>query len=165
MADTISALEWPAITILVRRSAIGNIDAQLGDSGMRRISPSGSRTQAVKRRHPASFHHTDKPVFSSDGCFIALPSQDHDRGVAGYGIGSCAQRQQNLSIPFHQVLVDRRHFRAFTDCAAAFGTRKAMLITSTKTVILIILTFEFGPSDVAVAAFEGPASKMDKTKS
>src|SRR5712692_4206187 len=25
-ADTISALEWPAITILVRRSAIGNID-------------------------------------------------------------------------------------------------------------------------------------------
>jgi hypothetical protein len=40
-----------------------------------------------------------------------------------------------------------------------------MLITSTKTVILIILTFEFGPSDVAVAAFEGPASKMDKTKS
>jgi hypothetical protein len=26
MADTISALEWSAITILVRRSAIGNID-------------------------------------------------------------------------------------------------------------------------------------------
>jgi hypothetical protein len=26
MADTISALEWPAVTILVRRSAIGNID-------------------------------------------------------------------------------------------------------------------------------------------
>ena len=26
VADTISALEWPAITILVRRSAIGNID-------------------------------------------------------------------------------------------------------------------------------------------
>src|SRR5205807_8435148 len=25
-ADTISAFEWPAITILVRRSAIGNID-------------------------------------------------------------------------------------------------------------------------------------------
>jgi len=49
----------------------------------------------------------------SDSCFIALPSQDQDRRVAGYGIGSGASRQQNLSIPFHQVLVDRRHFRIF----------------------------------------------------
>lgn len=69
--------------------------------------------RGVKRRHPASFHHTDKPVLSSDSCFIALPSQDQDRRVAGYGIGSGAPRQQNLSIPFHQVLVDRRHFRIF----------------------------------------------------
>ena len=61
----------------------------------------------VKRRHPASFHQTDKPFLSSDSCFIALPSQDQDRRVAGYGIGSGAPRQQNLSIPFHQVFVDR----------------------------------------------------------
>ena len=27
------------------------------------------------------------------------------------------------------------------------------------------ITFEFGPPDVAVAAFESPASKIDKTKS
>jgi hypothetical protein len=26
----------------------------------------------------ASFHHTDKPVLSSDSCFIALPSQDSE---------------------------------------------------------------------------------------
>src|SRR5580700_817697 len=63
--------------------------------------------------HPASFHHTDKPVLSSDSRFIALPSQDQDRRVAGYGIGSGAPRQLNLSIPFHQVLVERRHFRIF----------------------------------------------------
>jgi hypothetical protein len=67
----------------------------------------------VKLRHPASFHHTDKPVLSLDNCFIALPSEDQDRRGAGYGIGSGAPRQQNLSIPFHQVLVDRRHFRIF----------------------------------------------------
>jgi IS5 family transposase len=48
----------------------------------------------------------------SDSCFIALPSQVQDRRVAGYGIGSGAPRQQNLSISFHQVLVDRCHFRA-----------------------------------------------------
>src|SRR5258708_5867256 len=99
MADTTSALEWPAITL-----AIGNIDR----AAWRFRVPELRR---VKRLRPASFHHTDKPVLSSDSCFIALPSQDQDRRVAGYGIGSGAPRQQNLSIPFHQVLVERRHFR------------------------------------------------------
>jgi len=93
-ADTISALEWPAGAI----QAFGT--PHLWVPELRR----------VKCRHPASFHHTDKPILSSDSCFIALPSQDQDRRVAGYGIGSGAPRQQNLSIPFHQVLVNRRHF-------------------------------------------------------
>jgi len=43
--------------------------------------------------------------------FHSLASQDQDRGVAGYGSGSGASRQQNLSIRFHQVLVDRHHCR------------------------------------------------------
>jgi len=63
-----------------------------------------------------SFRGTSAPrnlLFLSDSCFIALLSQDQDRRVAGYGIGSGATRQQNLSIPFHQVLVNRRHFRVF----------------------------------------------------
>src|SRR5213592_4401936 len=146
-ADTISGLEWPAITILVRRSAISNIDRAAGA-----IQSFGTphlwvpELRRVKRGHPASFHHTDKPILSSDSCFIALPSQDQDRRVAGYGIGSGAPRQQNLSIPFHQVLVDKRHFQIFIRLAAAFGTRKPMLITSTKAMILII------PSLVALIA-------------
>src|SRR5882762_4387963 len=53
-ADTISALEWPAITILVRSSAIGLSIAQPGDSGIRHLSLSGSRTQASQTR-PSSF--------------------------------------------------------------------------------------------------------------
>jgi hypothetical protein len=32
-------------------------------------------------------------------------------------------------------------FEYLSDCAAAFGTKKPMLITSTKDVILIILSF------------------------
>lgn len=40
-------------------------------------------------------------------------SQDQDRRVCGYGIGRGAARQQNLSVPFHQVLVGRCHFRIF----------------------------------------------------
>src|SRR5258708_30249970 len=53
-ADTISALEWPAITILVRSSAIGLSIAQPGDSGIRHLSLSGSRTQGSQTR-PSSF--------------------------------------------------------------------------------------------------------------
>jgi hypothetical protein len=69
-----------------------------------------------------------------------LLSQDQDRRLAGNGIGSGAPRQQNLSIPFHQVLVDRTIFEYLSDCAAAFGTRTSMLITSTKAMMLIILS-------------------------
>src|SRR5438093_13201415 len=42
------------------------------------------------------------PFFPRTACFIALPSQDQDRRVAGYGIGSGAPRQQNPRIPFYQ---------------------------------------------------------------
>src|SRR5438552_14972435 len=86
-ADTISALEWPAITIFVRRSAIGNIDRAAWR--FRHSATSHLRVaefRRVKRLHPASFDHTDKPVLSSDSCFVPLPSQDQNRRVTGYGI-------------------------------------------------------------------------------
>src|SRR5579864_7185581 len=51
-------------------------------------------------------------------------------GQERYGIGSGAPRQQNLSIPFHQSLVDTAIFEYLSDGAAAFRTRKPMLITS-----------------------------------
>src|SRR5207249_8844983 len=53
-ADTISALEWPAITILVRRSAISNIDRAAGAFRHSAPSPLGSRTQA-SQMPPSSF--------------------------------------------------------------------------------------------------------------
>ena len=59
-------------------------------------------------------------------------------GQERYGIGSGAPRQQNLSIPFHQLLVDSAIFEYLSDCAAAFCTRKPMLITSN--IIVLILT-------------------------
>jgi hypothetical protein len=136
-----------AITIFVRNSAIGNIDrASLEIQAFGTSHLRVPELRRVKRLHPASFHHTDKPVLSSDSCFIASPSQNQDRRVLGYGIGSGASRQQSLSIPFHHVLVDRRHFRIFIDCAAAFGTRKPMLIANSKAMILIILSFVSFPS-------------------
>src|SRR6202166_1726829 len=60
---------------------------------------------------PVCAFYSPFPAF--DRCLVALPSQDQDRRLAGYGIRSGAPRQQNLSILFHQVLVDRRHFRIF----------------------------------------------------
>src|SRR5579864_2438293 len=64
--------------------------------------------------------------------------------MSGWSLG--APRQQNLGIPFHQVLVDRRHLRIFVRlCRPAFGTRKLMLITGSiivqpRAMILIILS-------------------------
>src|SRR6266516_4063735 len=53
-ADTISALEWPAITILVRRLAIGNIDCAAWRFRHSAPLTFGSRTQASQTR-PSSF--------------------------------------------------------------------------------------------------------------
>src|SRR6266516_3535751 len=53
-ADTISALEWPAITILVRRLAIGNIDRAAWRFRHSAPLTFGSRTQA-SQTPPSSF--------------------------------------------------------------------------------------------------------------
>jgi hypothetical protein len=99
----------------------------------------------VKRRHPASFHDTDKPVLSSDSCFIALPSQDPGssrRWIWNRERRSApAESQAFLSIKYWSA---GAIFEYLSDCAAAFGTRKQMLITSTIIVlplamILIVL--------------------------
>jgi hypothetical protein len=57
-------------------------------------------------------------------------------------ISLCAGTMQTLwlsyPVPFRSIYL--APFRIFIRRAAAFGTRKPMLITSTKAVILIILT-------------------------
>jgi hypothetical protein len=55
--------------------------------------------------------------------------------VAGYGIGSGPPRQQNLSTPSIKYSSTGAIFEYSSDCAAAFGTRKQMLITSTIIVL------------------------------
>src|SRR5437660_6910248 len=79
--DTISAFEWPAITILVRRSAIGNIDLA-----------------AWRFRHSAPLTFG----FQNSG------------------------ESNSASIKYCSTGAIFEYF----DCAAAFGTRKQMLITS-----------------------------------
>jgi hypothetical protein len=93
----------------------------------------------VKRRHPASFHHTDKPVLSSDSCF--KPCRPKTRIVASLDMESGAALRASrisasLSIKYWST---GAIFGYLSDWAAAFGASTPMPITSTKTMLLITL--------------------------
>jgi hypothetical protein len=63
----------------------------------------------IKRRHPTAFYGTNKTVTAFNGSLIAMPAQDHDLGIAGYGIWSCGSGQCDLGTAIHEVLIQRCH--------------------------------------------------------
>jgi len=74
-----------------------------------------------------------------------VTAQYQDRRVAGYGIGSGAPRQQISAFLSIKCWSTGAIFGYLSDCAAASGTRKQMLIASTiivlpRAMILIILS-------------------------
>src|SRR5215831_13252540 len=90
----------------------------------------------VKRSHPTSFHHTDKPVLAFDRCLVALPSQNQDRRVAGYRIGSGTPRQLNLGVFSIKYWSIGAILGYVSDCAAALEIPQAMLITSKRIIVI-----------------------------
>src|SRR6516225_6495629 len=89
----------------------------------------------VKPSHPGSFHHADKPVLAFNGCLVSLPSQNPDRRLAGYGIGSGTSRQLNLGVFSIRYWSIGAILGYGSDCAAALDIPQAMLMTSTKTIV------------------------------
>ena len=67
---------------------------------------------AIDWAHPPSLHGAYETILAFDCCFVAMPSEDQDLGIAGYGRRSRTPRQGDLSISIrHQVLVERGHAR------------------------------------------------------
>src|SRR5262249_20061009 len=58
---------------------------------------------------PRAVYIADKAVRAFDGSFIAMPSEDHNRGVLGNGWWSRGPCQGDLVIAVHEVLIERGH--------------------------------------------------------
>src|SRR5215472_8626201 len=139
MADRISALERPAITILLRRKAIGNIERAAW--GFRQSAPltfgfqnSGQSNAAIQALSTLQTN----PFLPSTA--VSYPCRPRTRIVASWDIESGAALRANWISSFFSIRYwsTGTIFGYLSDCAAAFGTENQMLSTSTMPMTPII---------------------------
>src|SRR5262252_7686577 len=143
-ADTISALERPAITILLRSKALSKTERAAW--GFRQSAPltfgfqnSGQSNEAIQLRSTMQTN----PFLPSTA--VSYPCRPRTRIVASRDMESGAALRANCISAFFSIKYwsTGAIFGYGSDCAAAFGTRKPMLMASTGAMIQIVLSFVF----------------------